>query len=92
MSKITKEGYVPKLNGKCNLCGCEFEYDKRDVWLYDIVGKPTLYKVKCPYCESEIDMPITLDDLFNQKNGDFKEDVASLAKQYGINDYELKIK
>ena len=31
MSKIIKEGELPVKRVKCDYCGCEFEYDKRDL-------------------------------------------------------------
>jgi len=48
MSRIIKEGNIPKLKVKCVICDCEFEVDYRD--LYDRYGGNCKDYVLCPCC------------------------------------------
>lgn len=102
MSKIIKEGKLIPRKMKCIVCGCEFEYDKRDVCKatdysiaqlsYPQKHPETLY-VDCPYCnERHILSPTTLDEMKNESNSDFIEDVKALVSQYGFELMEIKVK
>ena len=103
MSKIIKEGELPVKRMKCDYCGCEFEYDKRDVAemvrtniasmsltsLYDIY-----YSVACPSCHTSRPLPAGILDKLKAKNPikDFAEDAKALAAQYGLEIEEIKLK
>lgn len=108
MSKIIKEGELPVKRVKCDYCGCEFEYDKRDVRKerqgFDFNGgiKPLsfyqenfyVYSVACPYCHTEHSLPSDILDQLKSVNPikDFAEDAKTLAAQYGLEIEEIKLK
>lgn len=48
MSKIIKEGNIPKLKVECAICGCKFEVDYRD--LFSREGSDYKNYVLCPCC------------------------------------------
>lgn len=58
--KIIKEGTVPEAHAKCEICGCEFLYDRRDVEKISA----TEYLIECPCCmekrEINYDSKVTL--------------------------------
>lgn len=78
----------------CGYCGCEFEFDYRDLLEHETSVK-ILYSVDCPYCSMEHPLP---SDIINQlrefgisnqlkaenPRKDFEEDVRALAEQYGL--------
>lgn len=97
MSKIIKEGELPVKRAKCDYCGCEFEYDKRDLELegsafYGEVIKR--YSVECPYCYTSHPLPADILDQLKSANPikDFAEDAKALAAQYGLEIEEIKLK
>lgn len=103
MSKITKEGELPVKRVKCDYCGCEFEYDKRDVVervSHDFarLSLPPLfntdYPVACPYCHTAHPLPENILDQLKAGNPikDFAEDAKALAAQYGLEIEEIKLK
>ncbi len=53
--KIIKNGELPMVGKKCELCGCEFKFDLREVDCnkYEYISY-TLYTIICPYCGMEI--------------------------------------
>ncbi|GEM_PF-4525356 len=104
MSKIIKEGELPVKRVKCDYCGCEFEYDKRDLikerclngsplW-GGTVSMAESYSVACPYCHTA--HPLPADILYQLKAvnpiKDFAEDAKALAAQYGLEIEEIKLK
>jgi hypothetical protein len=71
MSKIIKEGELPVKRVKCDYCGCEFEYDKRDVEEREIrdfarLSFPPIYEVEysvaCPCCHTAHPLPADILD------------------------------
>lgn len=53
---IIKDGNLPKINKTCEICGCEFEFDFRDVdkdIIYDLNCK-SIYTIDCPGCRVAI--------------------------------------
>lgn len=60
--KVIKEGTKkPKVfRVECNECGCVFEYDKNDIFVYEAIPGCTIYDtelckfaVRCPQCNNE---------------------------------------
>lgn len=104
MSKIIKEGELPVKRVKCEYCGCEFEYDKRDVAKRERLGEGFPYyaprsltydySVACPYCHTNHPLPSDILDQLKSANPikDFEEDVKALAAQYGLEIEEIKLK
>ena len=107
MSKIIKEGKLPVKRMTCDYCGCELEYDKRDVrkelTMPDYVPYSAMslnkittyaYSVACPYCRTEHSLPSDILDQLKAENPrkDFEEDVRALAKQYGFELMEIKVR
>lgn len=97
MSKIIKEGELPVKQVKCDYCGCEFEYDKRDlesecIGCYEIAIKR--YSVECPYCHTSRPLPADILDQLKAGNPikDLADDVKALAAQYGLEIEEIIIK
>lgn len=56
--KIIKEGKVPTATANCPICGCEFEYEPRDVsnasFNNDYATLTYGCFVRCPQCGKEI--------------------------------------
>lgn len=102
MSKIIKEGKLIPRRMKCTVCGCEFEYDKRDIGKSPDYSVSQLsyppknrydYYVDCPYCnERHIISPTTIDDMKKEAHSDFINNAQALAKQYGYELMEIKVK
>lgn len=97
MSKIIKEGELPVKRVKCDYCGCEFEYDKRDLESESIVCCGTAirrYSVVCPYCHTSHPLPMDILDQLKAVNpiNDFAEEAKALAAQYGLEIEEIKVK
>lgn len=105
MSKIIKEGELPVKRVKCDYCGCEFEYDKRDVakrethreYLSCACASSSItydYSVACPYCHTNHPLPADIIDQLKAVNPikDFAEDAKALAAQYGLEIEEIKLK
>lgn len=97
MSKIIKEGELPVKRAKCDYCGCEFEYDKRDVVMEREVFYGSFIKrhsVECPYCYTEHPLLADILDQLKAVNPikDFAEDAKALAAQYGLEIEEIKLK
>jgi len=103
MSRIIKEGKLPVQRMKCAVCGCEFEYDKRDIGretdysvaqlTYPPQHKESLY-VDCPYCHERcyIPSPKVSGTLRHDVNSDFIEDAKALARQYGLELVSVEVK
>lgn len=103
MSKIIKEGELPVKRVKCDYCGCEFEYDKRDVdkrEFRDIarLSFPPIYEVDysvaCPYCHTGHTLSADILDQLKAVNPikDFAENAKALAAQYGLEIEDIKFK
>lgn len=107
MSKIIKEGELPGKRVKCDYCGCEFEYDKRDVseerQMPDYVPYSAMplsmiinygYFVACPYCHTTHKLPADILDQLKSANPikNFADDAQALAAQYGLEIEEIKLK
>jgi len=103
MSRIIKEGKLPVMRMKCAVCGCEFEYDKRDMGremdysvaqlTYPPQNKESLY-VDCPFCHERqyILSPKERGALRHNGYSDFAEDAKALAKQYGYELISIEVK
>lgn len=103
MSKIIKEGKLPVKRAKCNYCGCEFEYDKRDVAKRERLGDEFQYctsrtitydySVACPYCHTKHPLPAGILDQLKAVNpiNDFADDAQALARQYGLTLKQLEV-
>ncbi|MCM1068200.1 MAG: hypothetical protein NC418_11565 [Muribaculaceae bacterium] len=105
MSKIIKEGELPVKRVMCDYCGCEFEYDKRDVakrethreYLSCACTSRSItydYSVACPYCHTSHTLPADILDQLKSSNPlkDFMEDAKALAAQYGYEIENIDIK
>lgn len=108
MTQIIKEDNLPMKKMTCDYCGCEFEYDKRDVRkepgmpdfhggimpLSFCRGGHYFYSVTCPHCHTEQSPPSDILDQLNAENHrkDFIEDVRALARQYNIEIKQIEIK
>jgi len=103
MSRIIKEGKLPVQRMTCPVCGCEFEYDKRDIGretdysvaqlTYPPQNKESLY-VDCPYCDERqyILSPKGCGALRHNGVSDFAEDAKALTKQYGLELVSVEVK
>lgn len=96
MSKIIKEGNLPVKQMTCNVCGCKFEFDRRDVCLsvdFEQSLIPQL-AVACPYCHENHPLPENIFDQLRSQDPlkEFKEDAEALAKQYGLEIIDIKAK
>lgn len=105
MSKIIKEGELPVKRVRCDYCGCEFEYDKRDVakrethreYLSCACTSRTItydYSVACPYCHTSHPLPADILTQLRAANliKDFAENAKALAAQYGLVIEDIKVK
>lgn len=83
MTKIITEGNLPVKRMTCDYCGCEFEYDKRDVrkerrTMPDYVPYSAMpmnkitttyaYSVACPNCQTEHSLPSDILDQLKAEN------------------------
>lgn len=55
--KILKEGVLKTATKVCNECGCEMEYNNKDLYSRNMskMNPPIKeYYIVCPYCEKEL--------------------------------------
>lgn len=50
MKKVIKDGVIPEAHAKCEVCGCEFIYDRIEVHRSTREG----LVVNCPCCSKKI--------------------------------------